>query len=155
MLTVKLLPWWFRWQRISPAVQETGFDPWVRKIPRRREWLPTPVFLPGKSHGQRWLTGHSPWGSKESDTSEQLTLHNINRHAQGYTTRKWQSWDQNTDLLVQSPLPCSLLYSTPEGLLFQWKGQVSGSGGGDFSIRERETEGGREREREGICICFL
>ena len=76
-----------------------GFDPWVWKVPRRREWLPTPVFLPGKSHGQRWLIVHSPWGSKESDTNERLTLHNMNQHAQGYTTRKWQRWDQNTVLL--------------------------------------------------------
>jgi len=36
-----------------------GFDPWVRKIPWRREWQPTPVFLPGKSHGQRSLVGYS------------------------------------------------------------------------------------------------
>ena len=42
-----------------PAMQETR-DPWVRKIPWRREWLPTPVFLPGESHGQRSLEGHSP-----------------------------------------------------------------------------------------------
>ena len=40
----------------------------------RREWLPTPVFLPGESHGQRSLAGYSPWGHKESDTTEQLTL---------------------------------------------------------------------------------
>ena len=39
----------------------------VRKIPRRRGWLPTPVFLPGESHGQ---VGYSPWGHKESDTTE-------------------------------------------------------------------------------------
>ena len=38
-----------------------------RKIPWRREWLPTPVFLPGKSHGQRSLVGYSPWGHKELD----------------------------------------------------------------------------------------
>ena len=38
------------------------FDPWVRKIPWRRKWQPTPVFLPGKSHGQRSLGGYSPWG---------------------------------------------------------------------------------------------
>ena len=38
------------------------FDPWVRKIPWRRKWQPTPVFLPGKSHGQRSLAGYSPWG---------------------------------------------------------------------------------------------
>ena len=40
------------------------FDPWVRKIPWRREWQPTPVFLSRKSHGQRSLVGYSPWGSK-------------------------------------------------------------------------------------------
>ena len=38
-----------------PAMQETGFDSWVRKIPWRRKWQPTPVFLPGESHGQRSL----------------------------------------------------------------------------------------------------
>ena len=37
-----------------------GFDPWVRKIPLRREWQPTPVFLPGESHGQRGLVGYNP-----------------------------------------------------------------------------------------------
>ena len=37
---------------------------WVRKIPWRRKWQPTPVFLPGKSHGQRDLVGYSPWGCK-------------------------------------------------------------------------------------------
>ena len=41
-----------------------GFNPWIGKIPWRREWQPTPVFLPGKSHGQRSLMGYSPWGSK-------------------------------------------------------------------------------------------
>ena len=40
----------------------------------RRKWQPTPVFLPGESHGQRSLVGYSPWGGKESDTTEQLTL---------------------------------------------------------------------------------
>ena len=39
-----------------------GFDPWVRKIPWRRKWQPTPVFLPGKFHGQKSLGGYSPWG---------------------------------------------------------------------------------------------
>ena len=46
----------------------------VRKIPWRTEWLPTPVFLPGEFHGQRSLVGYSPWGHKESDRTEQLTL---------------------------------------------------------------------------------
>ena len=52
------------------------FDPWVRKIPWRRSWQPTPVFVPGESHGQRSLAGSpsSPSGCKESDTTE-ATLH--------------------------------------------------------------------------------
>ena len=45
-----------------PTKAGDSFIPWVRKIPWRREWQPTPVFLPGKSHGQRSLAGHSPWG---------------------------------------------------------------------------------------------
>ena len=49
------------------------FDPWVGKIPWRRAWQPTPVFLPGEFQGQRSLVGYSPWGHEELDTSEQLT----------------------------------------------------------------------------------
>ena len=45
-----------------------GFDPW------RKEWLPTPAFLPGEFHGQKSLAGYSPWGRKELDTTERLTL---------------------------------------------------------------------------------
>ena len=43
------------------------FDPWVGKIPWRRKWQPTPVFLPGEFYGQRNLAGCSPWGLKELD----------------------------------------------------------------------------------------
>ena len=49
------------------------FDPWVGKIPWRRKWQPTPVFLPGKSNGQRSLAGYSPWGYKESDTKHRVS----------------------------------------------------------------------------------
>ena len=55
-----------------PAMQETWFNPWVGKIPWRRKWQPTPVFLLGKSDGQRSLVGYSPWGRKESDTTKWL-----------------------------------------------------------------------------------
>ena len=55
-------------------IKRHAFDPWVRKNPWRREWLPTPVFLPKESHGQRSLAGYSPWGCEQSDTTEQLTL---------------------------------------------------------------------------------
>ena len=50
-----------------------GFDPWVRKIPWRRKWQPTPEFLSGKSREQRSLAGYSPCGHKESDTTEGLS----------------------------------------------------------------------------------
>ena len=60
------LPWSFRWQSICLQCRRPGFDPW------RRKWQPTPVFLPGKSHGQRILVGYSPWGHKELDTTERL-----------------------------------------------------------------------------------
>ena len=53
-----------------PAMQETEFDPWVRKILWRREWLSPTVFLPGELCGQRSLVGYSPWGCKESDMTE-------------------------------------------------------------------------------------
>jgi len=57
------------------------FDPWLRRIPWRRERLPTPVSLPGELHGQRSLAGYSPWGHKGSDTTEQLThgRHTVSR----------------------------------------------------------------------------
>ena len=58
------LPWWLRWLRIYLQFRRPGFDPWVRKIPWRREWQPTLVLLPGESHGQRSLLGYSPWGCK-------------------------------------------------------------------------------------------
>ena len=59
-----------------PAMQEIGFDPWVREIPWRRKWPPTPELLPGElSHGQRSLEGYSPWGRKQLDRIKQLSLH--------------------------------------------------------------------------------
>ena len=59
-----------QWQRIHLKCRRHGFDPWVGKIPLRRVWQPTLVFLPGKPHGQRSLVGYSPWGCKESDVNE-------------------------------------------------------------------------------------
>ena len=52
------------------TIKRHGFNLWVRKIPWKRAWQPTPVFLPGKSHGQRSLMGYSPWSCKDLDTTE-------------------------------------------------------------------------------------
>ena len=54
-----------------------SFDPWIGKIPWRRAGQPTPVFLPGKSHGQRSLAGYSPQGHRELDSTE-MTQHTRN-----------------------------------------------------------------------------
>ena len=59
-------------------MQETPVQSLGWKFPWRRKWQPTPVFLPGKSYGQRSLVGYSPWGCKESDTTERLNNSNSN-----------------------------------------------------------------------------
>ena len=67
-----------------PAVQSCRrheFDTRMGKLPCRRAWQPTPVFLPGESQGQRSLVGNSPWGHKELDTTE------ATKHAQTYKTK--------------------------------------------------------------------
>ena len=55
------------------------FNPWVRQIPWRRKWQPTPVFLPGKSHGQRSLAGHSPGVAKSQTRFRDSTATAIKR----------------------------------------------------------------------------
>ena len=58
-----------RWFRIHLQCRRPGFNPWAGKISWRREWLPTPVLLPGESHGQRGLVGYSPQDHKELDNT--------------------------------------------------------------------------------------
>ena len=88
------LPRWFCGKESTCKFRRHRFSPWVRKIPWRRKWQPTPVFLPGKSHGQKRLAGYSPWSHKVLDTTEWLSIHShtfiliyyvcINFHLQGY-----------------------------------------------------------------------
>ena len=71
--------WLPRWDT-EPTCQcrrheRPGFDPWVRKIPRRREQQPTPVFLPGESHGQRSLVGYCPRATKSWTQLKWLSTH--------------------------------------------------------------------------------
>ena len=53
--------WWLRRHRICLQCRRPRFSPWVKKTPWRRDWLPTPVFLPGEFHGQRNLASYSLW----------------------------------------------------------------------------------------------
>ena len=68
------LHWWRSSKESACSTGDPGLIPGVRKIPWRRERLPNPVFLPGEFHGQMSLVGYSPWGLKEPDMTEQLTL---------------------------------------------------------------------------------
>ena len=63
---------WLSWIRIHLQCRRPGFNPWVRKIPWRRERLPTPVLWPGESHGMR-----SPWGRNELNMTDRLLLYLI------------------------------------------------------------------------------
>ena len=68
------LSWWLSGKRIHlqcSRCRRHGFSLWVGKIPWRRAWEPTVVFLPGASHELRSLVSYSPWGRKESDMTEE------------------------------------------------------------------------------------
>jgi len=67
------LPWWLSCE-ICLQCRRPRFNSWVKKIPWRRAWLPTPVFLPGEFHGWRSLASYISWGCKESNMTEPVTL---------------------------------------------------------------------------------
>ena len=69
VLVIKNLPANFR------DIRDVSLIPGLQRFPWRRAWQPTPVFLPGESHGQKSLGGYSPGGLKESDMSEKLSTH--------------------------------------------------------------------------------
>ena len=87
-----------------------GVNPWVGKSPRHRKWRPTPGFLPGKSHGRMGLAGYSPWGRKDTDTTETLSTprpgdvqrgSQLTRGARFSTSGAFQSWPASTLLHLQ------------------------------------------------------
>ena len=75
------LPWWLNGKESICQCKRYRFDPWVRKIPWRKKWQPTPVFLPGKSHGQRSLDGSmgswGPRGPLEDHGVKKSVRHNL------------------------------------------------------------------------------
>ena len=88
------------------------FDPWFRKIPWRRAWQPTPVFLPGESRRQRSLVGYSPQGHKESDTTRQFSMHT-------YIFYKARFWVH----FIKSEILISMYHKQPQvswGCPFKW-----------------------------------
>ena len=105
--------------RICLQCGRPGFDLWVEKILWRRKWQPTPVFLPREFHGQRILAGYSPWGCKESDTTEQLSrfllcplpslLPEIQMRGPmwGHYLGDQKEWKNGMSLVIRSRLPTS------------------------------------------------
>ena len=85
-------PWWLSGKESTCQYRKCRFEPWVRMIPWGREWQPTPVFLPGKSHGQRSLAGYSQWGCKR-------VRHNLGTKQQQQYTQFYRHWDQHHPLM--------------------------------------------------------
>ena len=75
-------------KRLSRA-QETQVRSLGQEDPLEKEWQSTPVLLPEKSHGQRRLVGYSPWGRKESDTTERRSCSWNKVHHQNYKQETW------------------------------------------------------------------
>ena len=104
-------------------------NPRVGKIPWRRTWQPTPVFLLGESHGQRCLVGYSPWGCKESDTTEQLSMH-VHTHLRcsnstpRYIPKRTEDRHSHKNLhtIVRSSIMCNNLKWNRTSLMVQWIG---------------------------------
>ena len=105
----------------------------------RRKWQPTPVLLPGKSHGRKSLVGYSPWGCRESDTAERLHFTHFTHFILYHWRRKWQP--------------------TPVFLPGESHGQGSLAGCGPWGHRESDTTEVTEQEQywvgQKVCLGFF
>ena len=143
---------------------DPGFNPWVGKISWRKKWQPTPVFLPGKSHGRWNLVGYSPWGRKESDTTERLHFH---FQATGYKTQtKWRRQAKGQrDCLSQSPTHPGFFFPPPHckacGILVPWPGIYPAAFAEEawslnhWAIREVPPRFLMEGGGDEVRLCFL
>ena len=95
------LPWWLSDKESTSQCRRPRFNPGIEKIPWRRKWQPTPVFLPGKSHGQRSLVGYSPWGCEELNVTKRRNNKGPNL---GYS-QKVAGRTRTTGIFLESPFP--------------------------------------------------
>ena len=103
----------------SACQARLGFDPWIGKIPWRRKWQPTSVFLPGKSHRQKSLVGYSPWGHTRVG-------HNLATKQQQLWAKKRQRFQSLKELchgLHQQvlPFPIGVSFGICGALLVFWR----------------------------------
>ena len=110
-----------------PSMLETRFDPWVRKIPQRREWQPTLVFLSGEFHEKRSLAAYSLWGRKELDKTKRLNTSNPGILSQSLCLTKLTSTLPSQQVSELSPRtkapsfhPVTLCQGTPPEALTLW-----------------------------------
>ena len=119
------------------------FDPEIGKIPWRRAWPPTPVFLPGESQGQRSLEDDSPWGCKESEVTE-VTLH-THTHTQNHTLKNLSTNPSRHSMKI-----ASMCVVGGRGRYTGGQTYFSGWRGGDHSLFQATPLGkssGRGREQ--------
>ena len=107
------LPRWLSCKEFACQCRRCGFDRWVRKSSWRMKWQPTPVFLPGESHGQRSLVGYSPWGSRVrhdwASKQHKLEWHILSQWFSNWASIRitWKAcsntgyWARSTGLLIQ------------------------------------------------------
>ena len=110
------LLWWLNGKESACQYKRYRFDPWVGKILWRRKQQPPPIFLPEKSHGQRSLVGYSPWGNKESDTTNWLNNSKGNKDGEGVVIHislksflcllNWGSHELPRPVMYLSSWPC-------------------------------------------------
>ena len=98
-------------------VGDSGLIPGSGRSPWRREWLPTLVFLPGEFHGQKSLAGHSPWGHKELDMSEQQLQLISNVVIVSGTQQRDSAIYVHVSILSQTPLPSRLSHNIDQSFL--------------------------------------
>ena len=110
--------------------------PWVRKILWRGKWHPTPVLLPGKSHGRRSLVGYSPWGCKETDTTERLHFHF--HKGSTLSTRLTLCVRVSHSVVFDSMRPHGL---QPARLLCPWNSPGNNTGVGSHSLLQGSNPG--------------
>ena len=105
-------PWWLSGPESACHAGDASFNPWVGKIPWRRKWQAVSVFLPGKSLRQRSLAGYSPWGCKESETTERSKNTVFSAHCLEERFSRWGKGKKG------------------RGRKKKWKGGRKGEGGG-------------------------
>ena len=133
-----------QWRRPKRRVFET----WVRKIPWRRAWQPTPAFLPGESHGQRFLAGYSPWGHKESDMTEATehagttVLCRVPQQPRGAVMRVWTTASSGRET-YRGPAGVSMARTLPQ----------IGRGVLEAGSKPCELRATVSSTRQGLCCC--